>query len=133
MKNFLVLVLVMFFTLPVLASEASEQKPTQHLNIPDVTSMEDAKLIFLRKTLEMKDKKKIGLKEAAELHIITYTLEKSVAYFAENLTGEKQTLAKQMAVAVEDIHINSESNQLDRLEMHLKIYFDLADKFIFCF
>jgi len=133
MKKFFVLVLVMFLSLPVLAAEVSKAKPTQHLNIPDVTSMEDAKLIFLRKTLEMKDKKSIGLEEASEIHIITYTLEKSVAYFAENLTGEKQSLAKQMAVVVEDIHINSESNQLHELEKHLKKYFDMADKFIFCF
>ena len=95
--------------------------------------MEAAKEIFLRKTLEIRDKKSIGLKEASEIHIITYTLEKSVAYFAKNLTGEKQSLAKKMAVVVEDIHINSESNRLAKLQKNIKDYFDLADEFIFCY
>ena len=133
MKKIMLFVFVMFFSLPILASEESKEKPTQHLKVSDVTSMKDAKTIFLNKTLELSDKKNIGLKEASEIHIITYTLEKSVAYFAENLTGEKQMLAKQLAVVVENIHINSESNRLEMLQKHLKEYFDLADKFIFCF
>ena len=128
-----VLFLVVIFLLPVLVSAESKVKPTQHLVIADVTSMEDAKAIFLEKTLEIRAKKNIGLKEASEIHIITYTLEKSVAYFSENLAGEKQSLAKQMAVVVEEIHISSESNNLGELQKHLKEYFDLSDKFIFCF
>ena len=129
----LLLILVMFMTLPVLASAETKVKPTQHLKIADVTSMKEAKSIFLEKTLEIRSKKNIGLKEASEIHIITYTLEKSVAYFAQNLTGEKQSLAKQMAIVVEDIHINSESNNLDKLRIHLKEYDELSDKFIFGF
>ena len=128
----LLLVFVVFF-LPVFSSAESKVKPTQHLVIADVTSLEDAKAIFLEKTLEIRGKRNIGLKEASEIHIVTYTLEKSVAYFAENLTGEKQSLAKQMAVVVEDIHISSESNNLEKLRKHLEEYFDLSDKFIFCF
>ena len=128
----LLLVIVML-VLPVLASAESKVKPTQHLKIADVTSLKEAKAIFLDKTLEIRSKKNIGLKEASEIHIITYTLEKSVAYFAENLTGDKQSLAKQMAVVVEDIHISSESNNLGKLEKHLEEYYDLSDKFIFCF
>lgn len=133
MKKLILLVCVMFFSLSALASEEAKEKPTQHLKIPDVTSMEDAKTIFLGKTMEIRNKKNISLKEAAEIHIITYTLEKSVTYFAENLMGEKQSLAHQMAVVVENIHINSESNRLEKLKKHLKEYFDLVDKFIFCF
>ena len=133
MKKLILFILAMFFSLPILASEESREKPTQHLYVPGVTSMEDAKAIFLGKTLEIRAKKNIGVKEASEIHIITYTLEKSVAYFAENLMGEKQSLAKQMAVVVENIHISSESNRLEKLQKHLKEYFDLADKFIFCF
>ncbi len=133
MKKLILFIFVMFFSLPILASEEPREKPTQHLKIPDVTSMEEAKAIFLTKTLEIKAKKNIGLKEASEIHIITYTLEKSVAYFAENLVGEKEYLAKQMAVVVENIHISSESNQLEKLQKYLKEYFDLADQFIFCF
>ena len=77
--------------------------------------------------------KNIHLEEASKIHIITYTLEKSVAYFAENLTGEKQSLAKEMAVVVEDVHLSSENNRLEKLQEHLREYFDLVDEFIFCF
>ena len=123
----------MLFSLSVLAADESKEKPTQHLQIEDVTSMEEAKEIFLDKTVEIRNKESLDLEAASQIHIITYTLEKSVAYFAENLEGEKQEQAKQMAVVVEDIHIASESNKLDELQKHLDKYFDLVDKFLFCF
>jgi hypothetical protein len=64
---------------------------------------------------------------------MTYTLEKSVGYFVENLSGEKQQQAKEIAVVVEDIHIASESNRLEELKEHLDNYFALVDEFLFCF
>ena len=133
MKKLILLVLLVCFSLPAIASDDSEEKPTQHLTIADVTTMKDAKEIFLGKTHEIMEKKNIGLQEASEIHVITYTLEKSVAYFAENLKGEKQALAKEMAVVVEDIHLASEKNRLGELQVHLKKYFDLVDKFLFGF
>jgi len=133
MKQLALLIFTMLFSWPILAADESKQKPTQHLRAADVNSMEEAKEIFIDKTAEIRRKKTINLEEASQIHIITYTLEKSVAYFAENLTGEKQKLAKEIAVIVEDIHITSESNRLDNLKKHLKEYFDLTDKFIFCF
>ena len=133
MKRLILLVFVLCFSLPVMASDNTKEKPTQHLNVAEVTTMEDAKEIFLGKTHEIMIKKNIGLQEASEIHIITYTLEKSVAYFAENLKGEKQVLAKEMAVVVENIHLTSESNRLEELKTHLKEYFDLVDKFLFGF
>ena len=123
MKILISLVFVMCLSFSVMASENTKEKPTQHLNVADVTTMKDAKEIFLGKTYEIIVKK----------NIITYTLEKSVAYFAENLTGEKQSLAKEMAVVVESIHLTSESNRLEELQTHLKEYFNLVDKFLFCF
>jgi hypothetical protein len=81
----------------------------------------------------MRAKKPLNIENASQIHIITYTLEKSVAYFAENLKGEKQALAMKIAVVVEDIHIASESNRLEELQEHLDKYFDLVDEFVFCF
>jgi hypothetical protein len=133
MKQLVLLVVTMLFSLSVLAADESREKPTHHLQIADVNSMEEAKEIFIDKTAEIRKKKKLNLEEASQIHIITYTLEKSVAYFAENLSGEKQEIAKQLAVVVEDIHIASESNRLEKLKIHLNEYFDLVDKFIFCF
>jgi hypothetical protein len=127
------IIFAVIFSFPIQAADESREKPTQHLKIEDVKSMDDAKEIFLEKTLEIRNMNNINLEEASQIHIITYTLEKSVAYFAENLTGEKQPLAKEMAVVVEDIHLSSENNRLEKLKGHLREYFDLVDKFIFCF
>ena len=133
MKQLLLFVFTVLFSLSALAADVSKEKPTQHLQVADVNSMEEAKVIFLDKTVEIRNKKPLNLEAASQIHIITYTLEKSVAYFAENLEGEKQDQAKQIAVVVEDIHLASESNRLDDLQKHLDKYFDLVDKFIFCF
>ena len=133
MKQIALIVFTMLFSLPVLSADESKEKPTQHLQIADVNSMAEAKEIFIDKTVEIRNKKTLNLEAASQIHIITYTLEKSVAYFAGHLTGEKQEIAKQIAVVVEDIHIASESNRLDDLQKHLDEYFDLVDKFIFCF
>jgi len=95
--------------------------------------MQEAKAIFIDKTAEIRSKRPLNLENASQIHIITYTLEKSVAFFAENLKGEKQAMAKEIAIVVEDIHIASESSRLEELEKHLSKYFDLVDEFLFCF
>ena len=123
----------MLFSLSVPAVDESKEKPTQHLQIADVQSMEEAKEIFIDKTAEIRSKQPLNLENASQIHIITYTLEKSVAYFAENLKGEKQEQAKEIAVVVEDVHITSESNRLEELKEHLNKYFGLVDEFLFCF
>jgi hypothetical protein len=133
MKQLALFVFSMLFSFSVLAGDETKEKPTQHLQIADVTSMEEAKAIFLDKTVEIRNKETLDLETASQIHIITYTLEKSVAYFAENLEGEKQEQAKQMALVVEDIHITSESNRLDELQKHLDKYSELANRFLFCF
>jgi flagellar biosynthesis component FlhA len=130
MKNFLLLFFALTFALQVLASDESEEKPVQHLKVADVGSMEDARRIFIEKTSEIKSKKKLDPVELEQIHIITYSLEKSVAYFAENLEGHRQELAKEIAVVVEDIHLDSENKRQEKIRNHLNRYFDLAERFI---
>ena len=124
--------ITMLFSLSALAAGESKEKPTQHLKVADVISMEQAKEIFIDKTAEIRNKRTLDMEEASQIHIITYTLEKSVAFFVANLKGEKQELAEEIAVVVENIHVASERNRLEKLQKHLKEYFDLVDKFIFC-
>jgi hypothetical protein len=112
------------------ATGESKKKPTQHLIIADVTSMEAAEKIFVEKTAEIKGKTELDVAELQEIHIITYSLEKSVAYLAHNLTGEGQKLAKEIAVVVEDIHVNAEDNLKEKTQSNLNEYFKLADKLI---
>lgn len=133
MRQLPALILTLSLALPAVASDDPNKQPVQHLKVPDVTSMQDAKAIFLEMNHEMLEKQDIGMQEAAEIHIITYTLEKSVAYFADNLTGDKQAQAKEMAVVVENIHLASESNQFAALNQHLNDYAELVDQFLFGF
>jgi flagellar biosynthesis component FlhA len=130
MKKLVLIIFSLAFALQVMASDESKEEPVQHLKIADVTSMKDAEKIFIEKTSEIKSKKKLDQVELQQIHIITYSLEKSVAYFVENLKGERQELAKEIAVIVEDIHISSENSRKEMTETHLNKYFDLAEKFI---
>ena len=130
MNKLVILIFSLAFSLHVMASDDSKEEPVQHLKIADVTSMEDAKKIFIETTSEIKSKKKLDQLELQQIHIITYSLEKSLAYFVQNLEGERQDLAKEIAVVVEDIHISSENSRQKETETYLNKYFNLAEKFI---
>ena len=130
MTKLVILIFSLACALHVMASDESKEEPVQHLKIADVTSMKDAKKIFIEKTSEIKSEEKLDQLELQQIHIITYSLEKSVAYFVENLKGERQELAKEIAVVVEDIHISSENSRQKETETHLNKYFNLAEKFI---
>lgn len=129
MNRLAVLILSLAFSFPVMASDDSEQKPIQHLEIADVTSLEDAKRIFVETTAEIRSKQKLDPAELQQIHIITYSLEKSVAYFVENTEGERHELAEEIAEVVEEIHLSSENNRQEETKEHLKEYFDMADRF----
>ena len=130
MNKLVMIIFSLAFAMHVMASNESKEEPVQHLKIPDVTSMKDAKKIFIETTSEIKSKKNLDQLELQQIHIITYSLEKSVAYFVENLKGERQELANEIAVVVEDIHISSENNRQKEAETYLNEYFNLAEKFI---
>lgn len=126
MKSLILLALL--FPLTVFAMSGDEEA-VQHMKLPDVTSAQEAKKVFFDTTAQIKSKKTLDVAELQEIHFITYSLEKSIAYYAENLSGKQQKLAKKMAVVVEDIHINSENNRQEATKKHLKKYFKLAERF----
>lgn len=130
MNKLVLLIFALAFTSPVLASAESKEEPVQHLKIADVTSMERARKIFISRTSDIKKKKKLDMTELNQIHLITYSLEKSVAFFVANLKKERQKLAKEIAVVVEAIHINSENNRKEKTRQYLAKYFILAEKFI---
>jgi hypothetical protein len=131
MKTLLQISLAFILALSVQEAGASEVKPGKHLEVPSVTTIEDAKIIFLEKTLEMNSKQTLNETELQQIHIITYSLEKSLIYFNENLTGEKKMLVKKIADTVESIHLNSENNRKEETQKQLNKYFGLASKFIY--
>ena len=57
--------------------------------------------------------------ELHEIHMITYSLEKAVVFFAENLSGARQVTAQDMAVVVEEVHLSSENNRKDATKVAL--------------
>jgi len=123
------LLLTILFISPLMAGESTKEEPVQHLIVPDVTSLAEAKQIFIDKTAEIQSKKNFDASELHELHILTYTLEKSVAYFVETTEKEALELAKEIAVVVEDIHINSENNRKEKTQQFVTQYLELAKKF----
>lgn len=130
MNKLMLLLFALAFTSPILASGVSKEEPVKHMKIADITSMEEARESFISKTFDIRKMKKLDESELSQIHIITYSLEKSIAYFVVNLKKERQILAKEMAVVIEDIHINSENNRKEKTQQLLVNYFKLADKFI---
>jgi len=60
---------------------------------------------------------------------ITYSLEKAVAFFAENLSGVRQVIAQEMAVVVEEVHLSSENNRNGETKAALDQHFALFESF----
>lgn len=115
------------------ATDSKKEKPVQHLKLADVTSMAEAKKVFIESGFAMSQKHKLDSSELQEIHIITYSLEKGVAYFVENLSGEQKTLAEEMAVVVENIHLNSENNRKEETQKELAKYFEMANTFVYTY
>jgi len=109
--------------------EQSEEKPIQHLNLPDITSRERAITVMDSTTTLLKTKTKLDAKELNEIHIITYSLEKAVAYFATNTAGEQKQTAERIAEVVEEVHLNSENNRAEKTKLALDEYYELEEGF----
>ena len=108
-------------------ADDSEEKPIQHLQLENITSLEEAKKVFLADTKKLKSMTKLDSSELNEIHFITYSLERAVAYFSENLRDKAQSISKEMAVVVEDLHLDSENSRAEKSKLHLEAYFKLAD------
>lgn len=126
-KNFIYLI---FAALTLLASNIyASDKPIKHIIIEDITSNEEAVKVFTETTQQLKAKTKLDNTEMNEIHVITYSLEKAVAYFSENTVGEQKDTAIKMAEVVEMIHLGSENNRSEETAQSLEQYFVLADDF----
>ena len=104
----------------------AEERAVQHKVVADITTVDEAKRVFLDTTEQIRSKTQFNQQALHDIHFITYSLEKSVAFYVENLEGKGRQIAKKMAVVVEHIHINSENNRKRETKEHLKNYFQLA-------
>ncbi|HCQ39368.1 MAG TPA: hypothetical protein DIV39_09465 [Verrucomicrobiales bacterium] len=46
--------------------------------------------------------------------MITYSLAKAIAHFAENTTGDEKGAANKVAEVGEEVHLNSENNRAEK-------------------
>lgn len=112
------------------ANVSHEQKPVQHLHLPDITTQSEAWDVLQATSQQLRNRQKLDASELNEIHMITYSLEKAIAYFA---TQSEPTLAKQaqaIASVVEDLHLHSENNRKEASQAALNRYFKLYEPFL---
>lgn len=107
-----------------------DEKPIQHLKLEDIATGSSAAEVMKSTTEQLRAKTKLDALELHEIHMITYSLEKAVAFFAENLSGARRATAQEMAVVVEEIHLSSENNRKEDTKAALDQYFALFESFI---
>ena len=110
-------------------SHEQDEKPIQHLKLEDIATESSAVEVMQSTTEQLQAKTNLNALELHEIHMITYSLEKAVAFFAENLSGARQVTAQEMAIAVEEVHLSSENNRKDATKAALDQYFALFESF----
>ena len=110
-------------------SNEQDEKPIQHLKLEDIASESSAVEVMQATTEQLLAKTNLDALELHEIHMITYSLEKAVAFFAENLSGARQETAQEMAVVVEEVHLSSENNRREETKAALDQYFALFESF----
>lgn len=130
MKTLTILVFLAIVSAFVCNQSLASEKPVQHLVLDDITSFEEAKSVFLSTTAQIEAKTTLNATELNDIHIITYSLEKAIAYFVENMSGGQQALADKMAVEVESIHLSSENNRAFDTKTHIDEYLKVSDEFV---
>ena len=110
-------------------SNERDEKPIQHLKLEDIASESSAVEVMQSTTEQLQSRTNLDTLELHEIHMITYSLEKAVAFFAINLSGTRQVTAQEMAVVVEEIHLSSENNRKEDTKAALDQYFALFESF----
>lgn len=110
-------------------STVMAEQPVQHRIVADITNYDEAKQVFANTTAEIKTKTKLDAAELHDIHMITYSLEKAIAYFVDNMQGDQQAQAEKMAEVVELVHLASENNRTAEIQVYLEDYFKRAEAF----
>ena len=127
MKNQTIALIIFFLLTFSYASQA--EKSIKHKVVEDIVTSEEAIQVFNETTAQLKTKTFLDEGELNDVHMITYSLEKAVAYFVENSSGDQRDDAEKMAELVELVHIASENNRKDETKVNLASYFSLASEF----
>ena len=81
-------------------SHAQVEKPIQHLKLEDIVTESKAVEVMKATTEQLRSKTTLDALELHEIHMITYSLEKALAFFAKNLSEARQETAQEMALVV---------------------------------
>lgn len=127
--KYVLLALLSLSSLNFSSTIQAEEKAVQHKIVADITEVEKAKSVFSNTTAELKTKQELDATQLHEIHMITYSLEKAVAYFVDSEQGQAQKDAEQLAGVVELVHIASENNRSAETRVYLDEYFKLADAY----
>ena len=130
MKSVLLAISAIILTSVFSAPAFATKEAVKHMNLPDITSYDEAKKVFDQTTTELKEKNKLDETELQEVHMITYSLEKAVAYFSKNMEGDQQVSAKEIAELVELVHVSAENNRASETKVYLQEYFELANTYL---
>ena len=109
--------------------DSATETPVRHLEVPDVTSLEEARTIFFDTTAQLQSKTRMDARELNDIHMITYSLEKALAYFVENSDDKMKATADKMAIVIEEVYLGSENNRVEETRTSLVQYFQLAQEF----
>ena len=123
------ILLIAFIALIISFQAYSTEKSIKHKVVPDIVSMDEAKAVFAKTTSQLQGLTILDEAELHDVHMITYSLEKAVAYFVDNMIGGDTEMAAKMAELVELVHIASENNNAVETKNHLADYFEIAGDF----
>ena len=129
MKSVLLAISAIILTSVFSAPAFATKEAVKHMNLPDITSYDEAKKVFDQTTTELKEKNKLDETELHDIHMITYSLEKAIAYFSVNMKGDQQASAKEIAELVELVHVSAENYRAAETQMYLQEYFELANSY----
>ncbi len=129
LKSVIFLALMAAFSSLYLTVGIAGEQPVQHLIVDDITSYQEAKQVFANTTADIKTKTKFDAADLHDIHMITYSLEKAIAYFVDNMEGKKKAAAGKMAAVLELVHLSSENNRNIEIQVYLENYFKRAEAF----
>ena len=109
---------------------SQSQKPVQHRKLPDIVTQSEAWDVLQTTSQRLRNQKQLNASELNEIHIITYSLEKAISYFATQSDSRIAQRAQAMATVVEDLHLNSENNRKEASQAASKNYFQLYEDFL---
>jgi len=130
MKKLTLTLIVCLLSLNVFSDTQTADKPVQHIVVENIASFAEAEKVFVEMTADLKAKIVLDESELHQIHMITYSLEKSLAFYSESLGGAAQKLAEDIAIVVEEIHLASENNRQESTKNSMREYFRLAEDFI---